>query len=360
MVIDVDCVSLVLVGSWQEDPVVLVRITDGLRLCREGGYRQLSRWEAGSCVDTLDATTMATARDFALRSSLTRFSLTQLSDHAVRTLLRDGIQRGELVALCDDEHEPGGDPASARQRGLVRELEAQTHGRLAHAGRQYKLVADVDLTKLPGRERYEVVSRDEAARVLAGIAAQNGGASAALLGQARDQLTSDWRAPLQPDGLVLLRRLTTIQSTRPDAGPALTPSQIKKLATKPEWIEIAIVDERGEPYTGAYHIELPDGGVRDGDFQQGLWGDYDVTPGKCKLVLPATREPAQSAPLGTFVAFRLVDSANNPITGRSYRLKLTDGTERSGTTEDGEIRIDAIDPGTCVFALVSDEPAASG
>jgi hypothetical protein len=283
------------------------------------------------------------------------------------------LRQRDLVVLRIGETATGGDDGTtAEQRRLVRQIEARARRRLSHAGRQYKLVADVDLNRLRERDSYEVVGRQAAVQVLGALAQQasvDNRELAPLLVQAQVKLSGDWRPPLSPDGLVLLRRIVTLGSQAPDAAEAITPSQLKKLLTKTEWIEIEVVDERGVPYTGPYRVELPDGAVREGKLdEKGMWADYDIEPGQCKLLLPEVVEdvkPGEGAPPSqveqtTWIAFKLVDDEGHPIVGRSYRVELSDGSERTGTTGDGEIRIDPIAPGTCVLALTVEGAALSG
>jgi hypothetical protein len=79
-------------------------------------------------------------------------------------------------------------------------------------------------------------------------------------------------------------------ATTTSTEPPLTPSQLKKLART--WIEIELVDQDDEPYTGPYRIELPDSSTTEGDFdEEGSYGNYDLDPGTCKLSLTAIRVP---------------------------------------------------------------------
>ncbi len=65
----------------------------------------------------------------------------------------------------------------------------------------------------------------------------------------------------------------------------------------PTWIEITVVDGRGEPAAGhAYRLHLPDGTVREGRLSEtGVIRFDDVDPGLCTLELP-TADPAEWAP----------------------------------------------------------------
>jgi hypothetical protein len=118
------------------------------------------------------------------------------------------------------------------RRRLVREIAGKTRNRLSHAGRQYKLVADVDLDGLPDRDYHEVVGQDEAKKILAGLASEPA-MPTELLTKASADLTKDWRKPFsQPDGLILLRRSPPPRKMAVNDEPAITPSQMKELLAK--------------------------------------------------------------------------------------------------------------------------------
>lgn len=140
-------------------------------------------------------------------------------------------------------------------------------------------MVDVDLAGTPNRDSYEVVSRDEARRVLDGLAQQTGavGDLAGLLGQANAKLTPDWRPPIQPDGLILLRRNVVQAATKPDDGPAVTPSQLRKL--KGSWITIEVEDDFGLPWQGKLHLVLEDGARDVATNSEGVVHLEDIAPG---------------------------------------------------------------------------------
>ena len=282
------CAFLAIRAAWQAGELVAVRANDGARACRDGSYEMLSAREASALLDRTDRRFLADLRRFFERARLAPLPLAGLDDHALRALLSALVRTGHIAVLREGEgssRETGG--STLAQRRIVREIEAASRGKLAHAGRQYKVVADQDLGRLPGREGYAVVGHDDAATILASIAADNSANSrlAGALGKARDKLTRDWRPPLEPDGLILLRKLPIVSAYKPDLGPALTPSQLKQLSKKTEWIEIEVVDDKEKPYTGAYRLELPNGTAIEGNFSDGFYGNYDIEPGSCKLYL---------------------------------------------------------------------------
>jgi hypothetical protein len=352
---DLPCATFALSPPGRDEKLVLVRATDAVRLCREGNYEALPQGQASLRLFGLGRRDMGGLRQFVARARLSRFPLSSLDDGELLALLGRSLRGQEVVALreSDDAGTTAG-RASAEQRRLIREIAGKTRGRLDHAGRRYKLVADVDLARLSDRDSYEVVRHDDAAKILNVLANENR-AAADLFAKAKQGLTRDWRPPLAPDGLILLRKITTMQAVAPSE--VITPSQLKKMLAKTEWIEIVVTDDLGKPYTGPYRIQVPDGSMREGSFdEQGLWGDYDIDPGKCKLVLPDVPEAAKPGVLPpgdmtTWIGMRLVDDEDQPIVGQAYRLKLSAGPDRAGTTGDAEIRADGIAPGTCVFSL---------
>ncbi len=356
-----DCVVLVLTPPWQEEQLILTNVTVGIGLCRGGGYEAVPAWHAGPHLDGMARRGLPRIRTFIKRARLSSFPLSAIPDEKLLALLRGGLKSGSLVVLREGGlAEAVGD--LAKQRRLIRDIERLLRGRLSHNGRQYRLIADQDLNRLPDRDYYEVVRRDEALQILAGIAeraAPGGPQLGALLMSAQAKLTKDWRPPMVPDGLVLLRRIVVVGS-HTDMAPAITPSQLRRQLLKTGWIEIEVVDDQGVPYTGPYRVELPDGSIAQGNFDaNGLWGNYDIDPGQCTLILPEIPETVLpgTLPATTWIAFKVQDDSGQPIVGRAYRVVLTDGTERTGTTGSGEIRIDPIAPGTCVLYLFLDQAA---
>jgi hypothetical protein len=99
-----------------------------------------------------------------------------------------------------------------------------------------------------------VVPRDDAKRTLDHISKDPGiaGDLATLLGKARDQLTPDWRPPLAPNGLVLLRRIRAQNQVAASQAPAVTPSQLRAMMESEKLLQFfaRFVDERGKLVTG--------------------------------------------------------------------------------------------------------------
>jgi hypothetical protein len=200
--------------------------------------------------------------------------------------------------------------------------------------------------RLPDRDSYEVTRHDEAVGVLTGLAGQPGMDAELhiLLARAAGQVAADWRPPFSPDGLVLLRRLVVLQAT--DAPTqAMTPSQMQRALANTEWIEIQVVDDLGKPYRGPYEIELPDGSSATGDFgAEGLWGNYDVEPGSCKLITPDVRQAVQpNVALTTETIWVRLDINPDEAASLNEKFELTGsaGYQQVKTFKDDLVRGDA-------------------
>ena len=239
----------------------MVRTIDAIRLCRDGGYGELPRNQAEAYLTQAARHDRTFVCDFIQRAGLTSLSLSTLDDLRLFELLRQLVKSADLVVVREGEEATDGDVRSlAEQRRLARAIDTKM---LNHEGRKYRLVADVDLRQVPNRDSYEVVSQNDAMRVLEALSKQATPSLASLLGEARDRLTRDWRPPLSPDGLVLLRRAAQLVAPIAHSETALTPSQLQKLrpdvtvapsAEHEQAAELAASAEMEEPFeleTGA-------------------------------------------------------------------------------------------------------------
>ena len=273
-------------GEDADKSIALVDSLDALRLCGEGSFEAVSASDALWDFERESPQLSLELLDFAVRIGLASPFWGGCDGGDLAELIGDGIKRGDLVGLR--QLSAAASKPTLEQRHLVAEIEAKTRGRLQLGGRQYKLVAGDDLNGMPDRNSYEVVPREDARRTLDRLAKEPSVAAAVatLLGKARDKLTPDWRPPLAPDGLILLRRSSIARVHSSEAGPALTPSQIKKLAAK-DWIEIEVVDQDGEPLsTMHYRLELADASVHEGELDdEGSMAVYEIEFGNCKLVV---------------------------------------------------------------------------
>jgi outer membrane protein OmpA-like peptidoglycan-associated protein len=299
------------VPAFSGEQAVLVRAIDAVRLCREEGYRRLPHHRTLSLLGSIERRNHGEMRSFLAQVSRGQPGLTSIEDVRVVPLLRDLVRSRDIVAVCEgDAGQGAASDATLEQRRLVRAIEALTRGkRLGYQGREYRIVADADMGRLPDRDSYEVVRRADADQVLAGLAKQNAAPSAKLadlLVQARRRLTQDWRPPMTADGLILFRRIPQVAASGPSSAPVMTPSQMKKLVS--DWIEIEVLDEDGVPYTGSYSLDLPDSTSTDGTFDdKGSYGNYAIDTGKCKLFLPGKPEDADE------FSVTVVDETGQPI-----------------------------------------------
>jgi hypothetical protein len=260
--------ALTISPHWDRDgEVVLLYSLDSMRLCRDGTYEAVEPFQASWIFES--GRRMISdweLRTFVSNSHLTYSRVNELGDHEVLALIVNGIRRGDLVAV--KKVDPAVlasrpvDPAVAKLR-LIREIESKLTGRMTESGRQYRLIRDIDFERFPERNYYHVVRQDEAKQVLDAMAKQPGTSAelAELFGKARDQLTRDWHAFTEPDGLILLRRIPATRAPVPNQEPAITPSQFRRL--KEGWITIEVQNVREVPWDGKLHLVLADGGTRD-------------------------------------------------------------------------------------------------
>ena len=252
-----DCPYLSLARAWagEDDDrrIALVDSLDALRLCGDGGYEAVSASTALWDFENECRRLSWEIQDFVYRLDLASPFSIGSGDDDLAEFVGEAIKRGNLVGLRKSNAVAVTKP-TVEQRRLVAEIESKTRGRLSQGGRQYKLVAGNDLAGVADRNSYEVVGRDEAKRVLDQLSRDPGieGELAALLGKARDKLTPDWRPPLAPNGLVLLRRTHEKRAVVASQEPALTPSQLWGKAGKDDddiidwiiWIELDPADPK--------------------------------------------------------------------------------------------------------------------
>ena len=261
--------SLRLTPLWQQDgAIALIPPTEAIRLRRDEGYEDVPVREALWEFDGMERRPSWELRDFVAKAALSRVYLHETDDQQLLHMIRQAIRDGRLIALRKGDGTGKTTSETVERRRLVRQIEQHTRGKLNASGRQYKLVADVDLARTPGRDNYEVASQSEARAVLDGMAKQLG-APAELLKQASEKLSKDWCAPRHPEGLVLLRRIVVQASAPKDDGPAITPSQMKALLTKEKpddfVLELEHLYHDDQPvHEAPFTVELSDGSTVKG------------------------------------------------------------------------------------------------
>jgi hypothetical protein len=250
--------ELVLTPFPQKERLLVLRATDAMRFCRKDGCQQVPQHQAESCLPEALWRDPMRVRGFLRLASPSSIPVSRLDDLRVFETLRKLVRSGDLVVVRQSEQtEKAAVPSLLQQRKLVRSIESTSRSSLAHEGRKYRLVADMDLRQVPNRDSYEVVNRDEAVRVLHALAQNAEPGLASLLADAGRRLTNDWRPPLTPDGLVLLRRSAAPVAPVAPVEAALSPSQLAKLH-EPEW-GVAASAELEDPFELdlATEIEAP-------------------------------------------------------------------------------------------------------
>jgi peptidoglycan hydrolase-like protein with peptidoglycan-binding domain len=219
-----------------------------------------------------------------------------LTDEELRDLVRNAMRSESLVLLRECEAAPAKSVSQLiEQRRLIAMIGRKIGNRLIYAGRQYRLVADVDLDRLSDRNLFEVMGQDEARLVLVGLAGQSGaGERPELLRRASDMLTRDWRRPLFPDGLILLRRVKEVASFASVPEAPITPSQYARLLKT--WIELEVLYDDGTPYDGPHFITLAEEKSSRGKLnKEGFWGLYEINADTYKFAIPQTEDEGTEA-----------------------------------------------------------------
>jgi N-acetylmuramoyl-L-alanine amidase len=246
--------------------IVLVLLIDALRLCTKGEFERVSDWITLWEFEQQSQRLAWQLRAFAVASRLVSPYSTRFGDEDVIQTVAQAIHRGELVGLRKGHAIATVTDALAEQRHLVRQIDAKTRGRLNDAGRQFKLIPGADLSGTPDRDSFEVVAHDDANRTLDRIGRKPSmaGDLASLLGKASEGLSPDWRPPLAPNGLVLLRRIRAHQAASTNQEAAISPSQLRAMIDNAA-LEIHVVDLNQQPKEGvAFKIDMPDGGSVSG------------------------------------------------------------------------------------------------
>ncbi len=269
----------------EEACLYLVDSVAALGLCRHDAYRRVTAQDAIWELGRLPPHLLFQLRSGCVNAQSLGIEVQGLDDLSLVHVIKALLQRGDLVGVKRDAFRTGTEAdATVLQRRLVRKIEVALRGRLLDGGRQYKLTTDVDLDRLPDREYFEIVPRDSARQVLENLGKSGGQALQALLLEARGQLTRDWRPPMWPDGLILLRRTAAarVLPTKESSAP-FTPSQLQA-ARNNSWIEIETVDQDGQPVSIPCRLELPDGTVVEGTSGgEGLLARQGIQEGSCKL-----------------------------------------------------------------------------
>jgi type VI secretion system secreted protein VgrG len=87
--------------------------------------------------------------------------------------------------------------------------------------------------------------------------------------------------------------------------------------------------------------------------KSGKYGSTPVKPAK----KPQTKEEMEKKK--SWIAIKIVDKEDRPVTGEPYKIVLPDGTVTEGTTDDkGKARVEDIDSGNCKICLPKREPRA--
>ena len=236
-----DYAMLTISRPWDDEQVVLVPSSRASRARAEGGYREMDPQQAIWLLAGMDRWGRACLRDFIAEARLATLPVSTLGSNKLRSLVRESIENGSLVALRKTECRIG-DP-TADQRQLLKFIEALTRGRLSHRGRQYKLAVLADLGTVADLDSYEVVRRPEADQILDVLAAESIADLGLLLAQAREKLAADRRPlTLRAGGVILLRRTIRPREVSVFREPVIVPVEATTVVKRSRSHRRGIVD----------------------------------------------------------------------------------------------------------------------
>jgi hypothetical protein len=167
-------------------------------------------------------------------------------------------------------------------------------GHFVFGAQTLRFIKGADWAQIESSQRYEVVSWQESRALVARMVTTGSipAAQKSVLPQAADALHSPRSGPIE-SALLLLRLLPVFSFRSPDAGPAMTPSQIRKLMqkdqpTKLHWIAIQLVDADGHPVADEpYIITTPDNLEMTGTTDEAGCARIDgIIAGQCKVNFP--------------------------------------------------------------------------
>jgi hypothetical protein len=93
--------------------------------------------------------------------------------------------------------------------------------------------------------------------------------------------------------LLLVRNQLNVTAALPQTAPPPGVDPTPVTPQELDWVELTVVDDEGEPYTGPYKLELPDGRVMSGQLNFGGTVRVDSIPsGTCKLSFPESADSA--------------------------------------------------------------------
>lgn len=233
-----DCPCLDLTPHWAYDShlrnIIVVRGIDGVRLCRSWDFEKVPSWQVVKELRRRSRSLEREISDFVAEMTI---DVPGGRAHTLQQLvgeLADQLGHGILVGLRRTRWALAENDPAVEERRLAREIEHETRGWLWIRGIKYKLVAGADVDGVQGRANFEIVPHAEAGGLLEELAAQFAGQAGVpkKLLTARSKLSHDWRPPLRPTGMVLLRRVGArpVASTAP--AEVLTPSQLQALRDK--------------------------------------------------------------------------------------------------------------------------------
>ncbi len=140
----------------------------------------------------------------------------------------------------------------------------------------------------------------------------------------------------------------------PPARPVGSPLQPCASDVAEDWLELEVLDHRGEPLVEEPYVLITPGGVRRRGVTdaQGRARIEHVESGRCEVWLPR-REPDDYGPPPASIEFRVLEAdGQTPRAGEPFVARFEDGSQRRGRLDgEGYVRLDGVYAGTCELSF---------
>jgi hypothetical protein len=220
--------------------------------------------------------------------------LSRSNDERVIAHVADLLLSGRL-RICGPKDAGQGVANTERARGAQRTAEDRVIGALraktkdfSFEGGVFRFIRADEWPDVRQDERYQIVTRDEARRIIERMAAipTTPQGEKTALGDAVSLLV-DTNVGRVRRGLVLLRIPPVRFATTRSSKPAATPSQLARVKEQ-HWIEIELVGEDGVGVAGVkYSIVTPDNLTHTGMTDAAGFARLDnIVAGQCKISFP--------------------------------------------------------------------------
>lgn len=206
-------------------------------------------------------------------------------EQLIQALMR-GLDGGRLVVTALSDGGASSDGGNDRAWAAYSAFQARVGREFQVAMRSHRLVPRERVASAREQTDLDVVPATEAVNVIVSVAkTKSGGNLDATLTTLLENVV-DMRSPPNADGFVLLRAPISHAARYVAPEDVITPSKLKKLK-QTEWIEIHVVDEDGNPWSGSYELMPPQDDKQRGTMDElGIIRVDNILGGACEFDLP--------------------------------------------------------------------------